>query len=69
MCIITCPYRGMLHPPTVPSKSTLNSSNVIPASEARRESFIKSRKDSGQAGMTAKKVNRCEKIIVIASFH
>ena len=26
--------------------------NVIPASEARRESFREARKDSGQAGMT-----------------
>jgi hypothetical protein len=25
---------------------------VIPASEARRESFFKTKKDSGQAGMT-----------------
>jgi len=31
---------------------------VIPASEARRESFLKPRKDSGQAGMTDKEIPR-----------
>jgi hypothetical protein len=30
---------------------------VIPASEARRESFSKTKKDSGQAGMTDKELN------------
>jgi hypothetical protein len=38
--------------PSVLRQKQNRSADVIPASEVRRESFFKTKKDSGQAGMT-----------------